>query len=123
MQGTAASMAAWPLRGASARSPNILLIMADQLRKDTLGCYGSPVIHSPNIDRIAAAGVRFERNIIQNPVCQPSRSSILTGRYPRSHRVWSACSRRAAAWACAVPRIRWRSCSIRFPARRSGWCR
>ncbi len=89
MNTAAASLAARPLRGASARSPNILLIMADQLRKDTLGCYGNPLIHTPNIDRIAAAGVRFERNIIQNPVCQPSRSSILTGRYPHSHRVWT----------------------------------
>ena len=63
--------------------PNILLITADHLRYDTLGHTGDPLIHTPAIDRLAGEGVRFERYYVQNPVCQPSRATLMTGRYPR----------------------------------------
>jgi len=62
--------------------PNILFITCDQLRKDTLGCYGDPVVQTPNIDRIAENGVRFERLFTAYPVCAPNRASLATGRYP-----------------------------------------
>lgn len=71
----------------SQNRPNILLIMADQLRYDALGCYGNTQIHTPNIDSIALNGSTFDNHYIQNPVCSPSRCSILTGRYPRNHGV------------------------------------
>ncbi len=74
---------------APARRPNVLLFMADQMRRDCLGCYGNPVIRTPHLDRIAAEGTRFDSNIGQNPVCSPSRASILTGRYPRTNGVRS----------------------------------
>ena len=64
---------------------NILFIMADQLRFDYLGCYGHPSIRTPNIDALAARGVRFERAYVQSPICGPSRMSFYTGRYVRSH--------------------------------------
>jgi arylsulfatase A-like enzyme len=64
---------------------NILFIMCDQLRFDYLGCYGHPHLKTPNIDRLAARGVRFTRAYVQSPVCGPSRMSTYTGRYMRSH--------------------------------------
>lgn len=70
----------------SKREPNILWICTDQQRTDTLGCYGNPHVHTPQIDRLAAMGMRFERAYCQSPVCTPSRASFLTGRYPRTTR-------------------------------------
>jgi len=64
---------------------NVLWIMADQLRWDYLSCYGANHIHTPNIDRLAERGVRFNRTYIQSPICGPSRMSFYTGRYVRSH--------------------------------------
>ncbi len=66
--------------------PNILWICTDQQRWDTLGCYGNPYVHTPNLDRLAAQGVLFEHCYCQSPVCTPSRASFLTGRYPRTNR-------------------------------------
>ncbi len=60
---------------------NILFIMADQLRADYLSCYGHPTLKTPNIDALAARGVRFSRAYVQAPVCGPSRMSFYTGRY------------------------------------------
>jgi arylsulfatase A-like enzyme len=67
--------------------PNVLWLCADQLRYDTLGCYGDPIVETPNIDRLAAMGIRFSRAYCQSPVCAPSRASFLSGRYPRTVRV------------------------------------
>lgn len=64
---------------------NVLWIMADQLRFDYLSCYGATHIDTPNIDRLAAKGVRFDRAYVQSPICGPSRMSFYTGRYVRSH--------------------------------------
>jgi choline-sulfatase len=63
--------------------------MVDQQRPDALGCYGSGIAMTPNIDRLAWEGVRFENCYVQNPLCCPSRYSMLTGRYPHSHGVRS----------------------------------
>lgn len=65
--------------------PNILFIMADQLRYDFLGCVGHPHIKTPNIDALARKGIRFTNTFCQSPVCGPSRMSFYTGRYPSSH--------------------------------------
>ena len=65
--------------------PNILLISTDEQRFDCLGCYGNPVIRTPHIDSIAEGGVRFEYGYVQNPMCMPSRMSIMTGRYCSEH--------------------------------------
>ena len=64
---------------------NVLFIMCDQLRFDYLGCAGHPHLKTPNIDALAARGVRFTRAYVQSPVCGPSRMSTYTGRYMRSH--------------------------------------
>lgn len=65
--------------------PNVLLITCDQLRACSLGCYGNDVIKTPNIDRLAARGVCFDRTFTAAPVCAPNRGAICTGRYPTVH--------------------------------------
>lgn len=65
----------------AADKPNVLFIAVDDLNCD-LSCYGHPLVKSSNIDRIARRGVRFEKAYCQYPVCNPSRSSFLTGLYP-----------------------------------------
>jgi arylsulfatase A-like enzyme len=65
--------------------PNLVLFMPDQLRADAVGCFGSPVAHTPNIDALAARGVRFTDAFSQHPVCGPSRVSMMTGWYPHVH--------------------------------------
>jgi len=60
---------------------NILFIITDQQRADALGCAGTPWIETPNLDALAAQGVRFEGAYCSNPMCVPSRFSMMTGRY------------------------------------------
>ncbi len=67
----------------------MLLIMTDQQRADTIGAAGSRDIRTPNLDRLAREGTRCARAYVQNPICMPSRATLFTGRYPRSHRVWT----------------------------------
>jgi arylsulfatase A-like enzyme len=69
----------------SNRIRNVLFIMADQLRWDFLSCYGHPSIRTPNLDALAARGVRFTNAFVQGPVCGASRMSTYTGRYVTSH--------------------------------------
>lgn len=64
---------------------NILFIMSDQLRWDHVSAYGRSPVETPNIDRIARRGVRFDAAYVQGPVCGPSRMSYYTGRYVTSH--------------------------------------
>ena len=62
--------------------PNILVIMADQMRADALGCNGNPVIRTPNIDFLARTGVNFPVAYTPNPICVPGRACMATGSYP-----------------------------------------
>jgi len=67
--------------------PNVLFIAVDDLRPE-FGAYGSQYIHAPNLDRLAKAGVTFDRAYCQQAVCSPSRSSLMTGTRPDTTQVW-----------------------------------
>ena len=67
------------------RKPNFLFIITDQHRADHIGCYGHPVIKTPNIDAIAARGRKFEKFYVACAICQPNRSTLMTGRMPSLH--------------------------------------
>ena len=62
--------------------PNILMICSDQHSVRTLGCYGNETIATPNLDRLAGEGVRFDAAYCSCPLCAPSRMSFLTGKHP-----------------------------------------
>lgn len=64
--------------------PNYLIFIADDHGMGDLGCYGHPAVRTPNIDRIASEGMRFDRAFLTISSCSPSRCSILTGRYPHN---------------------------------------
>ncbi len=66
---------------------NVLFITADQWRADTLGAAGHPVVQTPNLDRLAATGMRFASHFSQTAPCAPARASLLTGMYMANHRV------------------------------------
>jgi len=69
--------------------PNILYILSDQHAQGVAGCYGDPVVRTPNIDRLAETGVRFANAYTPSPICLPARMSTLTGRYPYRQNCWS----------------------------------
>ncbi|NCO37614.1 sulfatase-like hydrolase/transferase [bacterium] len=67
--------------------PNILFLLTDDQGPWALGCAGNPEIRTPNLDRLAASGTRFENFFVATPVCSPSRATLLTGRIPSQHGV------------------------------------
>lgn len=69
------------------RRPNILFILADDLGYGDLSCYGRPDYQTPNLDRLAAQGVRFIKAYSASPLCTPTRCAFITGRYPARTRV------------------------------------
>lgn len=70
------------------QSPNVLVILTDQQRWDTVGAYGSPMNLTPNLDALADRGVRFEHAFTCQPVCGPARACLQTGRYASANGVW-----------------------------------
>ncbi len=82
----AAMLAPGSLLGKESRTrPNILFLLVDDQRNDTLGCAGHPIIQTPVVDSLAADGVRFSDAFVTTSICAASRASILTGLYERTH--------------------------------------
>jgi len=63
------------------KPPNIIFLLADDLGYADLSCYGTPAMHTTNIDRIAAGGVRFLQAYANSAVCSATRTALITGRY------------------------------------------
>lgn len=72
---------------AAQRPPNVLVILTDDQRWDAMSCAGNRLIKTPNMDRLAAEGVRFANVFVTTSLCSPSRASLLSGQYARQHRV------------------------------------
>lgn len=73
-----------PGAGADKTPPNIILIIGDDISAEDIGCYGNTAIHTPHIDQLAKEGMRFTNFYLTSSSCSPSRTSILTGRYPHN---------------------------------------
>lgn len=69
-------------------SPNVIVILTDQQRWDTVGAYGCPLDLTPNLDQLARDGVRFEHGFTCQPVCAPARACLQTGKYATENGVW-----------------------------------
>ena len=67
--------------------PNILFLITDQQRADSMGCYGNPAGTTPNLDQLAADGLVFDQAYCESPICMPSRVTLLTGKYAEQHGV------------------------------------
>lgn len=76
--------------------PNIIVILVDDMGWGDLSCFGNQEIETPNIDRLASEGMRFERFYVNSPICSPSRVAISTGQYPPRWRITSFLSNRDA---------------------------
>jgi arylsulfatase A-like enzyme len=74
---------------AASAHPNVVFILTDNQGAWELGCYGNPDIRTPNIDRLAAEGIRFTHALSSNPVCSPTRATYLTGLIPSQHGIHS----------------------------------
>src|SRR6059058_6338783 len=75
------------LNAQTRKRPNVLFFLTDDQRRDAMSAYGNKILKTPNMDRIAANGVRFNQGFVTNALCRPSRTSILTGQYSHTHQV------------------------------------
>ncbi len=85
--------------------PNVLLIVSDDLSAEALGCYGNEVCETPNIDRLASEGVRFDRAYCQYPVCAASRASFMSGLYPETTGILRN-DKRLGSYRAVTPELR-----------------
>lgn len=74
---------------AAKRPPNILVIMSDEHHAGMMGAAGNTLVHTPNLDALAARGVRFDAAYCSSPICTPSRQTFTTGKYVSRHNVWT----------------------------------
>jgi len=97
---------ALPAGAASPAKPNLIFLLADDLRLDALGCYGNTLVQTPHLDRLAAQGVRFTNHFVTTSICNVSRASLLCGQYARRHGITDfATPFSAAQWRDTYPAI------------------
>ncbi|MBI5799175.1 MAG: sulfatase-like hydrolase/transferase [Verrucomicrobia bacterium] len=89
--------------GLTAAPPNVIVILADDQGSVDLGCYGAKDLHTPNLDALAARGVRFTQFYSAAPVCSPSRAGLLTGRWPVRAGVPTNCASQEGAKGALPP--------------------
>ena len=92
------------LQGLSKSRPNVLLLMADQHRGDWLRCAGAQWLATPNLDRIASSGIRFQNAYSSTPTCTPARAALLTGMSPWTHGMLGY-SKVAGKYPVEMPRV------------------
>ncbi len=80
-------LALWPCCAPATEKMNVVLLLADDLRWNSLGCMGNPVVLTPHIDRLAEDGIRFNNACVTTAICMVSRASILSGQYMSRHQV------------------------------------
>lgn len=91
---------------AADQPPNIVFILADDLRQDALGCAGNKIVQTPNIDRLASRGVYFSNSFVTTSICCVSRATFLSGQYERRHGIGDfATPFKAEAWQKTYPAI------------------
>ena len=73
--------------GADSKRPNIIMLLTDDQRWDTLGCMGNEIIKTPNVDRLASQGVVFDNVFVTTSICMTNRACIFTGQYASRHGV------------------------------------
>jgi len=76
-------------RGAAPSRPNIIFFLIDDMGYGDLSCYGNTAVSTPNLDRLAAEGIRFTQFSVSAPICSPSRTGLTTGRYPARYKIFS----------------------------------
>src|SRR4026208_1468216 len=106
------ALAAAAVSSAAERPPNVILILIDDMGWTDLSCYGSKFYETPNIDRLAASGMRLTNGYSACTVCSPTRAAVMTGKYPARLHItdWIAGSQRPFAqlrapdWVGGLPR-------------------
>ncbi|MCB1119925.1 MAG: sulfatase [Verrucomicrobiae bacterium] len=73
----------------AADRPNIIYLMTDDQRADALGCMGNPIIHTPNIDRLASEAALFKNAFVTTAICMTNRACVFTGQYAARHGIWA----------------------------------
>lgn len=79
----------------AAQRPNLVVVLIDDMGWGDFSCFGNPAVKTPQIDRMAAEGIRFQRFYVNSPICSPSRCAITTGQYPQRWRITSYLDNRA----------------------------
>jgi len=80
---------------ASAAPPNIIVVLIDDMGWGDFSCFGNPEAKTPNVDRLAAEGIRFSQFYVNSPICSPSRCALMTGQYPQRWKITSFLNNRA----------------------------